>query len=271
MDTQQLIESLKLKIAQQESELADLESEILDIEQEMKDFTESYNRLIKPMQDKLDMVRDMIAEIEKEQRFDPKLYNNPQLGSKWTTWTPPENYVPVEEQFRQAWQVPRKNESGFDERFQALPTAEGGVDEQRQELKRLYRQLARRYHPDLTTDPAERARRNRLMAEINNAYSERDIDALRTLAAQPEGATIDEPIAILQLRQLQQIHEQMAKRIGELRFRRSELFNGEMMSLKIQASLAANRGRDLLREIGTTWNAIAPPDRWISCGGKFTA
>ena len=87
------------------------------------------------------------------------------------------------------------------------------------------------------------------MAEINNAYSERDLDSLRTLAARPEGATIDEPIAMLQLRQLQQITEQMAKRIGELRFRRSEVFNGEMMSLKIQASLAANRGRDLLQEM----------------------
>jgi hypothetical protein len=248
MNTQQQIESLKFKITQQESELADLESEILDIEGEIKDFTERYDRLIKPTKDKLDMVEDMIGEIEKEQRINPAWYDD-QPRSKWTTWTPPDDYVPVEEQFRQTWQVPREKESGFDTAFQALPTSEGSMDEQKQELKAIYRQLARRFHPDLTTDPAERTRRNRLMAEINNAYSERDLAALCTLAAQPEGATIDEPIAVLQLRQLQQIHEQMSKRIGELRFRRSEIFNGEMMSLKIQASLAANRGRDLLQEM----------------------
>lgn len=249
MDTQQQIETLKFKIAQQESELADLESEILDIELEMKDFTERYDQLIKPKQEKLAMVEDMIAEIQKEQRINPALYDTVQPGSKWTTWTPPDDYVSVEEQFKRTWIDPRKSDSGFDAAFQALPTSEGSVDQQKQDLKKLYRQLAKRFHPDLTTDPIERERRNRLMAEINNAYSERDFEALNLIAAQPEDAKFDEPIAVLQLRQLQQIHEQMAKRIGELRFRRSELFNGAMMSLKIQASLAANRGRDLLQDM----------------------
>jgi hypothetical protein len=246
MDTQQQIESLKFKIAQQETELADLESEILDIEQEMKAFTERYNRLIKPLQDKLNIIQDMIADLEKEKRSPPA---SPQPGSRWTTWTPPADYVPVEEQYRQAWQIPKQRAAGFDAAFQALPTSAASQDNAKQELKSLYRQLARRFHPDLSTDPAERERRNRLMAEINAAYSERDLGALRALAAQPENARIDEPIAVLQLRQLQQIHDQLARRIGELRFQRSELFNGEMMSLKIQASLAAHHGRDLLQEM----------------------
>jgi hypothetical protein len=246
MDTQQQIETLKFQIAQQEAEMADLESEILDIEQEMKSFTERYNRLIKPLQEKLDLIKDMIADLEKERYSPPP---SPQPGSRWTTWTPPDDYVPVEEQYRRAWEVPKQRAAGFDENFQALPTAETRPDKVKLELKTLYRKLARRFHPDLTTDPAERKRRNRLMAEINAAYSERNLDALRLLAAQPEDARIDEPIAVLQLRQLQQIHQQLARRIGELRFRRSELFNGEMMSLKIQASLASHRKRDLLQEM----------------------
>ncbi len=246
METQQQLETLKFKIAQQEAELADLESEILDIEQEMKAFAERYSRLVKPLQDKLNLIQDMIAELEKEKYSPPA---SPQPGSRWTTWTPPADYVPVEEQYRQAWQVPKERAAGFDDNFQALPTSSPRQDDVKQELKTLYRRLARRFHPDLATDPAERERRNRLMAEINAAYSERDLDALRLLVAQPENARIDEPIAVLQLRQLQQIHEQLARRIGELRFRRSELFNGEMMSLKIQASLASHRKRDLLQEM----------------------
>jgi hypothetical protein len=246
METQQEIATLKFKIAQQEAELADLESEILDIEQEMKAFTDRYDRLIKPLQEKLNLINDMIADLEKEKYSPPA---SPQPGSRWTTWTPPDDYVPVEEQYRQAWEVPKQRAAGFDENFQTLPTSDTRPDDVKVELKKLYRKLARRFHPDLSTDPAERQRRNRLMAEINAAYSERDLDALRTLAAQPEDARIDEPIAVLQLRQLQQIHQQLARRIGELRFRRSELFNGEMMSLKIQASLASHRKRDLLQEI----------------------
>lgn len=157
MDTQHQIDTLKFKIAQQESELADLESEILDIEQEMKEFTERYNSLIKPRQDKIDMILDMIGDIEKEQRINPALYDNQPPGSKWTTWTPPEDYVPVEEQFKRTWHDPRKNQSGFDAAFQVMPTSEGSVDEQKQDLKKLYRELAKRFHPDLTTDPFERA------------------------------------------------------------------------------------------------------------------
>jgi hypothetical protein len=246
MDTQQQIQTLKFQIAQQEAELADLESEILDIEQEMKAFTERYNRLIKPLEDKLDLIKDMIADLEKE-RYSPPA--SPQPGTRWTTWTPPDDYVSVEEQYRRAWEVPKQRATGFDENFQALPTSEERPDDVKVELKKLYRKLARRFHPDLATDPSERERRNRLMAEINAAYSERDLDALRLLAAQPENARIDEPIAVLQLRQLEQIHGQLARRIGELRFRRSELFNGEMMSLKIQASLASHHKRDLLQEM----------------------
>ena len=46
----------------------------------------------------------------------------------------------------------------------------GPIDEK--QLKRIYRQLARRYHPDLATDPAERAARNDVMARINDAYAD---------------------------------------------------------------------------------------------------
>ena len=49
------------------------------------------------------------------------------------------------------------------------------------ELRRTYRELARRNHPDLVQDPAERDRRAQRMVRINDAYRERDFDALRTL------------------------------------------------------------------------------------------
>lgn len=52
-----------------------------------------------------------------------------------------------------------------------------------QELKRLYRKLARALHPDLALDPDEAARRQRLMAEVNEAYEAADLERLRRLAA----------------------------------------------------------------------------------------
>ena len=38
------------------------------------------------------------------------------------------------------------------------------------ELKRLYREVAKRIHPDLTSDDADRVKRQELMAEANRAY-----------------------------------------------------------------------------------------------------
>ncbi|CAA9573877.1 MAG: hypothetical protein AVDCRST_MAG33-2828 [uncultured Thermomicrobiales bacterium] len=49
------------------------------------------------------------------------------------------------------------------------------------ELRRTYRELARRNHPDLVQDPAERELRERRMVRINTAYRERDLESLRTL------------------------------------------------------------------------------------------
>ena len=54
-------------------------------------------------------------------------------------------------------------------------------DDDEAELRRSYRELARRNHPDLVQDPAERERREQRMVRINTAYRERDLDALRNL------------------------------------------------------------------------------------------
>lgn len=62
----------------------------------------------------------------------------------------------------------------------SLPAAE------RAELKRLYRDLARRCHPDLADDPEERARREALMQRVNEAFTAGDADALRGLLSETE-------------------------------------------------------------------------------------
>lgn len=58
--------------------------------------------------------------------------------------------------------------------------------------KRLYRELARRFHPDLAASNAERAYRTAIMAAVNRAYSDHDIQALRDLAGELDPATIAE-------------------------------------------------------------------------------
>lgn len=48
-------------------------------------------------------------------------------------------------------------------------------------LKKLYREVAKRIHPDLTTDEDERSRRQQLMAEANQAYEDGDEEQLQAI------------------------------------------------------------------------------------------
>lgn len=65
------------------------------------------------------------------------------------------------------------------------------------EILRLYRELAKRVHPDLARSERDRARRTELMLKINVAYSERDLFTLQAMARQAEagegGATVLTP------------------------------------------------------------------------------
>ncbi|MEV7185939.1 rhodanese-like domain-containing protein [Kitasatospora sp. NPDC093102] len=66
------------------------------------------------------------------------------------------------------------------------------------EAQRIYRELVRRAHPDLTTDPAEQQRRAGFLARVNEAYAYGDAAALGALATEwstaPEAApAVDAP------------------------------------------------------------------------------
>lgn len=75
-----------------------------------------------------------------------------------------------------------------------------------QATKRLYRELARRFHPDLSGDSGDRAYRTAIMAAINVAYQQQDVTILRELAGEPDPATavktaVIEPDQLRRLRQ----------------------------------------------------------------------
>jgi hypothetical protein len=70
--------------------------------------------------------------------------------------------------------------------------------------KRLYRELARKFHPDLADTAVERAYRTSMMAAINNAYANDNIEALYDLAGELDPDEIAELAQIehLEIRRL---------------------------------------------------------------------
>lgn len=132
-------------------------------------------------------------------------------------------------------------------------------------LKKLYRLLARRYHPDLAIDDADRAYRNRIMVLINDAYAEKDLDALLALAEKDGIVSPDIPLAALHLQKLEAERNELAWRCSRLQGKYDDLLHCEMMRLKIDAALAQNKGRDLLREMAERaeneyWDCMARLD-----------
>jgi hypothetical protein len=119
------------------------------------------------------------------------------------------------------------------------------------ELKSLFREVAKRVHPDLATDEADRHKREQLMAEANAAYQKGDADALRRILEEydssPEsvrgaGVAADLVRAIRQIRQVK-------SRLSQIELEIASLIDSEIAKLRAKAEAARAEGRDLLTEM----------------------
>ena len=154
-------------------------------------------------------------------------------------------YLPVEEQYRRAWS------RSSDQDIYAGAEPLGQVDEQ--QLKRLYRRLARRYHPDLATDQSEWQYRTDKMAALNEAYAAGSLAEMialsdpgseSTSAGEGQDDTDAELARVLEkelsrLRRKSQLVENATK----------TLHNNPVVQLSLDIKLARRRGRDLLKEM----------------------
>jgi hypothetical protein len=116
------------------------------------------------------------------------------------------------------------------------------------EAKRLFRLLARRIHPDLARDPAERERRTNLMVAANNAYEQGDVETLRNLVDEwdqsPDSVAGSSPAAELEriIRHVLRIEA----RLENIDKRFSDLESSAMGWLRRRVDKAASEGWDLL-------------------------
>jgi hypothetical protein len=119
------------------------------------------------------------------------------------------------------------------------------------ELKKLFRDAAKRVHPDTASNDADRARRERLMKEVNAAYAAGDEDALRRIlddldsspdAVEGVGAGADLVRVLWQLRQVRD-------RIAAIEQEMAALKLSETALLQQDVEHARAEGRDLLGEI----------------------
>ncbi len=117
------------------------------------------------------------------------------------------------------------------------------------DLRALFREVAKRLHPDFAADPNDERRRTHLMAQANDALLRKDADLLhRMLHGYDPSTGLGEPAPLALARTLEQIAKVHADILAvEATLR--DLQNSEMADLHRRTALAAQRGSDLLAEM----------------------
>jgi len=119
------------------------------------------------------------------------------------------------------------------------------------EMKRLYRTVAKRIHPDLTSDREDRAKRQQLMSMANEAYELGDEMQLARILTEyehsPEAVQGEGPGVEL-VRVIRRI-SQMRSRLAEMEAELQELLRSDLFQLKSRLDEAHEFGRDVLQEM----------------------
>jgi hypothetical protein len=115
-------------------------------------------------------------------------------------------------------------------------------------LKALFREVAKRIHPDFARNPRDERHRTHLMAQANDAFLRADADLLhRMLHGHDLPLTTYDPAAELAraLAQISAVQADLLTLDAEL----NTLTHSDMADLRHRTILAATEGRDLLAEL----------------------
>src|SRR5580704_14986761 len=120
-------------------------------------------------------------------------------------------------------------------------------------LKTLFREVAKRIHPDFARDDAEQRHFTLLMARANQAYSHGDIGTLERLLDDHReiNASIAGEGAATELLRITRQIQHAKPDIATLAAEWHTLLAGEIAQLHLDAEAAAREHRDLLTELAT--------------------
>ncbi len=158
-----LLAGLRPRLVEAEAELSERLAAIAAFEFKLR------SRIAK-FTDKLDGLDTAVQELKRKMRW---------LGEGWQTDA---------ENEAAAWAAGKSASEEGDYRYRDVPKEprHALAKEEKASLKKLYRQLARRFHPDMSIDEADRDYRTQMMWAINAAYAAGDLEKLEQLLLEPD-------------------------------------------------------------------------------------
>ena len=228
---------MRQQVETAEAELAEREAELVDLRAELDAFRLEYDTRVGRKAAELERVE---TEIERCRR---RIGQHRQWGAGGSSGAGiGAGYVPAEEQYERTWRQPAQPPP---------PPPAAPVDAATEDrIKVLYRQLCRRFHPDLTRDGAEKVWRTEMMTAVNAAYAARSLVELQALAKEParspsaEAATDEQRLTVMRER-LRQIQRRLVEVEGEMR----EMMDSQTLGMSLDVKFARRQGRDLLAEM----------------------
>jgi multidrug efflux pump subunit AcrA (membrane-fusion protein) len=226
-EEQELDKKLK-ELGSLENILAQLELDLATRQEEVRVFELRYLTLVGKKMAMLDILRARVAELLSKQR--------------------PGDQV-AKQEAKQARAQAKESNRAYSEA--ATQPAESTSFTPNESLKSLFREAAKRCHPDLASDERDAKLRTRVMAEINDAYKVGDEKRLRKILQEwetsPEAVQGDDVGARL-IRTIRQI-SLLQKRMKDIRSMLIFISETDIYKLMDKCLKAEKVGRDMMQEM----------------------
>lgn len=222
---QEKLDRLRAAVEQAQNSLIEAEAQLADRLAEVNAFEFEFEARVGHL---LDQLAGLEADIE---RYMERLHlvRQKQLG---------QTYPSVDEQYRRAWHTPPPDAP--------KPPPQPVSPNLEAEIKRLYRQLARRFHPDLALDETDRAQRTEKMVIINNAYATRSLAELMALA---QTLNVERSTFNISLEALEAELERCQRRLREIERELRQIPQRPSVRLSMEVKVGRWRDRDVLGEM----------------------
>lgn len=223
------LSALRAKVARRREYLDLLEVELANTRAALLEFTQLYNTRIGPLESLEKRLQQWLEQLTADQ-------------------------APPDKEWHGRTQA-KRNANGNSQDYSSKPQTEkksaaSNDPDYERKVRDLFRKLAKQYHPDTAGDEKDKKLLQRIMAEINQAYSSRDLAALETLAKR-NGHVVSgarsSPAA--ELERLKTELHQLESMIFEIEHNIRELDLSPAMQMRSELKADQCDGRDALGEL----------------------